>query len=480
MALRALALALLAWTAGLSWALELTDDERAYMAHKGELLMCVDPEWMPYERINEAGQHEGIAADYLALFAERSGLQITLYPTNSWQDTHDAARERRCDLISMARPTPERHQYLDFTDPYLTYPFVIATTNDKLFVEDLEQVSHQPLAIVKGYAIGHFLRQANPDVQLIEVDNIYDGLQQVRNRQAFGYIDSVLSIGYAIQRGDFLDIKISGKLDFTSSPSIAVRNDEPLLTSILQKAMDAVDEQEKRAIYDRWISIRFEQGFDYGPLLRWIIATALVLLGMFYWNRRLVAANRVAHNALLELSHAHSELQQKNQQLEHLAATDQLTGLNNRLRLHESLRKEIYRFERFRQPLSVIMLDIDHFKQINDEFGHQVGDSCLQDLAHLLQQHTREVDTLGRWGGEEFLVICPQTSLEGARHLAENLRTKIAQHNFQGAGNQTVSFGVASIDAGDSQESLLSRADRALYQAKRNGRNRVESLTIAQ
>lgn len=164
-------------------------------------------------------------------------------------------------------------------------------------------------------------------------------------------------------------------------------------------------------------------------------------------------------------------------QLEVLSATDRLTQVYNRSKLDHEFAHELKRAERYGQPLSIIMLDIDHFKSVNDEHGHLVGDSVLKEMASLLKKNVRNIDILGRWGGEEFLVICPETTLEGAMTLAENLREKIAEYDFETVGNKTVSMGVAHFRNDESGDELVKRADDALYKAKEGGRNRVERST---
>lgn len=159
-------------------------------------------------------------------------------------------------------------------------------------------------------------------------------------------------------------------------------------------------------------------------------------------------------------------------QLAQMAHVDALTGLASRRRVEEFLRQEIARLEQGR-ALSLIILDIDHFKQVNDTFGHNTGDVVLRGVARLMQQRVRMDDLIGRWGGEEFLVICVGSPLTDAVDLAERLRERLLQHSFAEVGTKTASFGVASAAPGDTPEALVERADRALYVAKQAGRNQV-------
>jgi diguanylate cyclase (GGDEF)-like protein len=171
-----------------------------------------------------------------------------------------------------------------------------------------------------------------------------------------------------------------------------------------------------------------------------------------------------AINADLSLAHRN---------LERIAVTDRLTGLYNRTKLDEVFANELARVERYGESVAIILADIDHFKSVNDTYGHQVGDSVLVEFAATLRKLTRETDTAGRWGGEEFLVICPHLDLDGARILAERIRAAVAGHSFSVVGQKTCSFGVASYRPGDTADTMVKRADEALYEAKQHGRDRV-------
>ena len=153
--------------------------------------------------------------------------------------------------------------------------------------------------------------------------------------------------------------------------------------------------------------------------------------------------------------------------------TDKLTNLPNRLKIDDILDKELLRANRYNQPFSVILIDIDHFKEVNDQFGHQTGDLILQEFARIVAENIRITDFVGRWGGEEFLVICPNTNEKGAFSLAETLRKIIESNTFSVIQHKTASLGVAEYHEGSTLESLFRKADNALYAAKNTGRNRT-------
>ncbi|WP_230199476.1 sensor domain-containing diguanylate cyclase [Bacillus ndiopicus] len=170
------------------------------------------------------------------------------------------------------------------------------------------------------------------------------------------------------------------------------------------------------------------------------------------------------------------QLEQAKQELEKLANTDLLTQISNRVRLDMVLEEYFALVKEHETPFSIILLDIDNFKEINDTYGHQVGDQVLIEIAQVLKDAIREQDIVGRWGGEEFLVVCPNTSLNEALQFAEVLRMRIASCLFPVVQHKTSSFGVASYIKGDTLNTLLYRSDKALYKAKAGGKNRVEYI----
>jgi diguanylate cyclase (GGDEF)-like protein/PAS domain S-box-containing protein len=158
----------------------------------------------------------------------------------------------------------------------------------------------------------------------------------------------------------------------------------------------------------------------------------------------------------------------------YLAIIDPLTRVLNRRGLSAQLAEELLRAQRYGSAFSVLLLDLHHFKAVNDEFGHDAGDAALLEVAQLLEEVCREPDIAGRWGGEEFMVILPESGPGAARDVASRVRERMEHEEFAGVGPLTASIGVASNRSGNSAESLLKRADRALYAAKSGGRNRVE------
>ncbi len=228
----------------------------------------------------------------------------------------------------------------------------------------------------------------------------------------------------------------------------------------------------------RWLAIA-TIGVILVPSIVWMLLTGerpaiLLSLGLLIFCLSALRATRVLSNAMqqnFEMTHA---LREAKESAERLASTDHLTGLTSRGAFAERAESPFQYCRRNGLPLSVAVLDLDHFKQINDTRGHAVGDLALQHAARLIQSSLRRSDLCCRWGGEEFVILLPDTTLEDAARVAEKLRMAIVAHPLvleAGSLPMTASFGVAAGDR--SLESLIDRADAALYRAKNEGRNRV-------
>jgi diguanylate cyclase (GGDEF)-like protein len=203
-----------------------------------------------------------------------------------------------------------------------------------------------------------------------------------------------------------------------------------------------------------------------------VLGIVITLLGALAAIAYLLGRDRQVYDAISLEQKLHLQLVARD--LESKAHTDALTGLGNRLLFDRALAAEIDRAERYGTPASLLLLDADHFKRINDSYGHPVGDAVLKRIAAIARARVRNSDILVRWGGEEFALLMPQADLASARAVAEKLRLAIEEATFEAVGRVTCSMGVAELRPGDTAQSLVSRADAALYNAKANGRNRVE------
>lgn len=219
--------------------------------------------------------------------------------------------------------------------------------------------------------------------------------------------------------------------------------------------------------------------FDSHDIVMATVVLLLVVSGTMYVLR--VRRARAREQELLRLVQERTEqLEEANRRLEEMSFLDAITDVANRRQFEQILDLEWRRAVRSGAPLSLILADIDHFKQFNDSYGHQAGDRCLRDVATLLDSIVQRAgDQVARYGGEEFAAMLPETDAEGAEKIAERMRRAVESLET-GGGKVTVSIGVATIVAGETRtaESLVAAADAALYDAKHAGRNAVRARTL--
>jgi len=543
--------------------------ELTYLTEKKQLNLCIDPDWMPLEKL-EKGQHIGISADYYQRFQENIDIPFNLVQTKSWVETLSLAEQRECDIVSLATPTENRKRYLNFTAPLIKAPLVLVTKDDVTFMDDLAFINNKKVAIINSYATKEIIQKQFPNLVIVGVNSAQQGLQMVVDGESFGYIDTLASVGYMFQTQFIGELKVSGKMDQYLEMSIATRNDEPLLLTIMDKLIKKIPESTHQQIINNYVAINYKQGIDYRiiwQVLFIISCLAVLFLFRYYtvkkYNRRIERHLSIIDNNVLaisfnikgditDVSHALCQLSgykkkqligqsynlfyhpktknsvykslwatikkgnlwqgellnlnkdgssfwsntkitpindRKNnlkgytvilqdisdkKRLEKIAITDPLTQIPNRLFINTSFNNEFQRSKRYQSDFSLILIDVDDFKKVNDKYGHKTGDDVLINLALILKQNIRQLDKVARWGGEEFLIICPETREQKAFIVAEKMREIIEDFEFSPHFKLTCSFGVAQSQDSDNNEALFQRVDNALYEAKEAGRNQVK------
>lgn len=287
-----------------------------YLTKKQTITMCVDPNWMPYEKI-EKGKHIGMAADFIELFEHDIGIPIVLVPTKTWEESLQFAKERKCDIFSLAMSTPSRLEYMNFTPPYVSFPLVVATKLDTLFITNVEDIINtQTLAIVKGYAFAEILRNKYPNNRLIEVNNLQEGLQKVAKGEIFGFVDTLATVGYELQKEYIGELKIAGKFDETWDLSIGVRNDDLILLDIFNHVIGSLTQEQSQKVFNKWISVKFEGKPNYTLAIN-IAVFLLIIMGlMIYRNYNLKRYNQKIKKQAKELEVINKELIKTKKKLE--------------------------------------------------------------------------------------------------------------------------------------------------------------------
>ncbi|PHO12490.1 hypothetical protein CPG38_07865, partial [Malaciobacter marinus] len=434
-----------------------TKEEIDYLNKAKKIKMCVDPNYLPYEYINHEGKYVGIIANFITKLSKNSGINFDIIKTSSWSESLEAIKEGKCDVLPNAVQTTSRKKYLNFTQDYFTFSNVIATKDNKIFIDSIEKLIGKKIGVIKNYSIAERLKYRYPNLTLINVENTLDGLKKLKDNKIYAFIDTFPSLAYNMQNSSINGIKISGKININSSSKIAIRKDNIILQKIMNKAINSVTSHEREELLNRWLTVIKEEKINTELLIK--IVSIIVLISLLLILFIIYKSNR--------------KLSTLNKKLEKISQTDKLTSLYNRTKLDMILEFEFKNKKRYKKPLSIIIIDIDHFKQINDTYGHLVGDKILIEFSNILKANIRETDFIGRWGGEEFLVVLPFSKEEDAYNLASKLRKLIAKKPLYKNINVTASFGVVECKDSDCNKALLN-ADKALYEAKNSNRNCVK------
>lgn len=417
--------------------------------------------WKPFNHLNEKNELDGMSVDYWKLIERNSDLTTEIIIADKWNDVLKSIENKKADLTISTTITKDRLEYANFSKPYASFPIAIATSNDKGFISKTSHLNGRKVAVGENYSAHKIIEANYPDIDFMPVKNIDIALELLSKNKVYAVIDILPVLAYNISKYGYTNLKIAGSTEFDFNLQIMVRDDYPQLISIINKAIDKIKDDEKKIIHNKWIAVNVDKKFDTSIIYKIALPFTIVIVLILIWNYTLKKEINKRH----EIEH----------KLEILATTDTLTTIANRYKIDMSLDEQIQISNRYNRALSLVFFDIDHFKNINDEFGHKTGDLILIDLAYLISKKIRKSDIFGRWGGEEFLIILPETNLKSALKMAEKFRHMIENTKFKDIGNKqlTCSFGVAQIKKDEQFDAIMARVDNALYNAKNSGRNRV-------
>ena len=306
----------------------LTPAEKQWLADHREMRLAVDPEFAPVEFIDEQGNYSGIAADYVQLLNERLGITMRVVPGLSWSEAMEKAKKGQIDVFAAITPTTDRKKYLNFTDPYFKYPFVIFTRDDFPFIAGVESLTNKKVVVVKDY-VTHELVQSNyPQVNLVAVDTIHDGLAAVSTGTADAFVGDTATASYTIRKYNFANLKIAAPTEFKSEGHcFAVRKDWPQFANILNKALKNISPQKRLRISKKWIEIEVAEFSRYWIWIAEGTAGLLLVFVVLSSMFRIQVRRRTA------------ELSQKKDQLEREAI--------ERQRMEDALRESEKRLSQF-------------------------------------------------------------------------------------------------------------------------------------
>ena len=439
-----------------------------------------------YDR--SSGQYNGISVDVFRFIADQIGLsyQFVSDGSVSYSNNMQQFEQGHFDVLIPASYSTERAQIGLFTDThYNDFYSAIARREDRLEILNTQQLGQYRIGVIDKTAIVSYMQSVIPNVQLHTYleGAIYEGLR--RNKIDVALLNKGLFAQDRIRLELFDLDNIFTLYDFPRSYGFLFKRnaDNQKLVDIFNRYLAAIDntasvfkyENDEFRLIEKYIQKQHEQKF---LLIVLVLAGVLLLLllRVSLARKKILAELSQSHKYIVR---QHQALQEVNQKLEYLSSRDGLTGLINRRHFDEQLCLEHARHLRTGTKLSVLMVDIDFFKKINDHYGHAMGDVYLQKIAAVLDNAmSRSSDLAARYGGEEFVCLLPDTDFPGALQVAEHIREAVIAQSLDNGEIDpqpiTVSIGVATVDNSQaSAHELLEQADMQLYRAKNNGRNRV-------
>lgn len=279
----------------------LTKEEKDYLNKKKSITMCVDPDWEPFEKINEKGLHEGIAADLISLLATKLGIKIELVQTKNWEESIRYSKERKCDILSFLNETPQRKEWLNFTEPIFEDPNVIVGRIENDDIKDLSKIKDS-IALPKGTAMSEIFSKDFPNLIIIPTNSEDEAFKLVEQKKADFTIRSLIIAAYTIKKENFFNLKIlSQPLKYKNILRIGVLKDEKILKNILNKAIKTISKKEQEQIVNSHVSVKVPFESQYLSYLIYIIIfIILIIIIITLWNYELRKriAKEIAKNSL--------------------------------------------------------------------------------------------------------------------------------------------------------------------------------------
>ncbi|WP_340680290.1 diguanylate cyclase, partial [Paraglaciecola sp.] len=362
---------------------------------------CVDPDWMPYEAIRN-NQHVGMSSDYMIYIGVLAELDFKLIKTKTWSESLKKLKSGECQVASMLNRSPERERYLRFTQPFFVGPNVLVSNVKQPFFQGYENIGEQVLGAVSQYRQAEYVQNYYPHIKLKLVENELAGLRLLAQGDIDLFVGSLLSVNALIQKSGFSNLRIAGLAEPQDILSMAVSNDDIVLLNKLNLAISDLPEWVHVDIYKQWNNVRVIEEVDFRYF--WIasgVFLCILLVGI--WRQLIVSRyNKILTVKNDELQVLQSELVENNRRLQFMSVRDPLTNMFNRHFMQDRAEQEKQVSQRKNLPVCLLVIDIDFFKAVNDQFGHSVGDTVLLELAKLIGGTIREMDVAARWGGEEF------------------------------------------------------------------------------
>jgi diguanylate cyclase (GGDEF)-like protein len=446
--------------------LALSEQEALWVKNNNVVKFGITRNWIPVEFIDKFDEVKGINPDLFDLLTKRLNLKIDYVVHENFNELYQALVAGEVDVIGSVVATQERKKQVLFTDSYWSMPWVILHPRELGTQLSLEDFNGKTLAIAKGYYLISIIRKKFPLIALRLVDDNEEGLLAIQKGIVDGFIDSLSSGTELLKRESLVSLSMSILEEVDKNGNhLAVNQSLPVLASILNKAVLSLSDLDSQQVYEKWFDINIETGLDKNVVLRVALQVGalifIIIIVIMVWNRRLY--QEIKNRKKLE------------QKMEYMATHDDLTGLANRVLLKDRLNKAITFHQRQKLLVAVLFIDLDGFKDINDTYGHDIGDELLIEIANRLKGCVRESDTVVRFGGDEFVLLLTGLHNQNEAGYVADKVLKIIQQPIQlPEVNAYIgcSIGIAMYpDDGDSDNELLKVADSLMYDVKAAGKN---------
>ena len=333
-------------------------------------------------------------------------------------------------------------------------PIALATKDKVNYISDLSSLKSISIGVLKDLDLISTLKKDYPEINFIEITSIEDGMRKIKENKLFALIDNLYTLSHKIEEFKIDELKINNTLKYKIDMYLETDRKHEEFIKIINNAIFTLTEKEKSTILNNYQLILYHKNIDLFYVLKFIIPLVILLTIFAFLNYRL--KNEIKRRKQIEIK------------LSNFANNDSLTNIYNRRKIEELCENELKRSERYENELSLIFFDINDFKIINDRLGHHKGDEVLIKIANIISQNIRSSDYFGRWGGDEFLIVLPQTNISKTKNIIETLENKLKDSDFNLDKNMKIScsFGLAEYEKNDTLDSLLRKADDSMYKIK--------------
>ena len=298
-----------------------TPEQEAWLAEHRQLRLGISADWPPFAFLDDTGKHTGLSSEYTMLAEQRLGVTFTPALKPSWAETLISMDRGEIDVIPAIVPSPERRDRMHFTRPYLSIPLVIAARKDAGYIDNLERLNGQTVAVIKGHIIEHYLRRDYPEIRLLLAENTEEALNAVIRQRAVAVVENGAVLHYLMSTLALDELRIVAPTPYTYDLAFGVRKDMPELAAILDSLLASIPDKKRAVFHERWVNLRISRHIDWGAMMRiglGVVAVALVFMALVLrWNRRLagevserVAAEKALQDALDQVRAIRGELQQ--------------------------------------------------------------------------------------------------------------------------------------------------------------------------